>query len=963
MSLKIRKLNRAITAALAVGSFAAFAVVPVYAQDDEDGDSARMDTVVVTGSRIQRVDRETAQPVQIITRTQLAETGLAQVGDILQNLTTAGAGINQTFNNGGNGSTYVDLRDLGANRTLILVDGKRFAPDGQALSGIVDLNSIPTSMVERIEVLKDGASTIYGSDAIAGVINIVTLDRFEGMEANYYYGEFDEGDGGSESYDFTVGTSNDTTSVIINASFTKNDPVFAGDREVSAVPQFGADFCASSTSPTGRIGISGRPGTFTLINPSPTAPGVVQNANNFRPFSIPGDCYNFAPDNYLLTPSERWSMFGKVSHDITDNITFKSTLVYTNRESDQLLAAIPVTFAGSGLFGSNVAFDVSPNSFYNPFGVGTTRVQRRLNESGGRQFAQDVDVWHYNGGLEGFFQIGDRGFSWDVGYSYSKSQDNDITTGQVNVDRIRTAVGPSFRDPVTGVITCGTPAAPIAGCVPLNVLGGNGSITPEMLAYISTPLQDAYEYERSGYQANLSGDVFELPAGMIGFAAGYEYRDESGYDLPDALTATGASSGNIRQPTTGSFTVDEFYTEFEVPILADVPGAERLSLNLAGRYSDYDTFGDTTTTKVGLEWKPITDLLVRANWSEGFRAPSIAELFQGQSDNFADVADPCTGAGQATANRYAGLTAAQQQNCTNAGVPAGGAEQASGQIRAQVGGNPNLTPETSESYTIGFVYSPSFLEGFDVSLDYWNVDIEDSITTLGAQTILDACILGGASAQCSLITRLPGTGAVIDLRDVNTNGASDEISGYDLTVNYLYQTESLGAFRITWDTTYLDEYINTTESGIPGDPLVYSLAGNYYGRGAYTARVKSNLGLNWDYGNFAATWTMRYVSRMQEDCTDAVDPDTQCSEPNGLWNQNGLAGDGLEQVPTNNLGGTTYNDLQGRWSAPWDAVITLGVRNLFDKDPPVSISTSANSFDPSFDIPGRFFYVGYKQEF
>jgi len=964
MTLNHNVLSKSLRLALAIGAVSTASFAPTqYAAAQDSEDAQTLAPVQVTGSRIKRTDLETSQPVLVVTKADIAATGLAQIGDILQNLTTAGAALNQTFNNGGNGSTYVDLRDLGANRTLILVNGRRFAPDGQALSGIVDLNSIPTSMIERIEVLKDGASTIYGSDAIAGVINIITLDRFEGMEVNAYLGENSEGDGRTESYDWTAGASNDTTSLIVNASFTKNEPIFAGDRDISRVPQFGADFCASTTNPNGRFGLAGRTGTFTLTNPAPTAPGVVQAAGNIRPFAIPGDCYNFAPDNYLVTPSERYSLFAKVKHNITDSIFFRSELVYTNRESDQLLAAIPVTFAGSGLFGGNVRFDVSPNSFYNPFGVATTRVQRRLNETGGRQFAQDVDVWHYNGGVEGFFLLGERSFSWDLGYSYSKSQDQDITTGQVNLNRVATAVGPSFRN-AQGQILCGTPTAIIAGCVPLNIFGGEGSITPQMLAYITSPLQDVFEYRRTSYQANISGEIVELPAGMLAFAAGYEYRKESGFDLPDALTASGASSGNIRQATNGGFAVDEFFAELSVPILADVPGAELLELSLASRYSEYDTFGDTTNSKLGLKWKPITDILVRGNFSEGFRAPSVAELFQGQSDNFAQVLDPCTGPGQATTNRFATLNAAQRQNCINAGVPATGAEQASGQIRSTVGGNPNLAPETSESTTLGIVFSPEYIEGFDMSLDWWKIEIEDSITTLGAQTIADACILGGASAQCSLIQRLPGTGALVGLLDVNTNGASDEIEGYDITANYRFDLDTWGKFRLTSDTTYLAEYINITESGLPGDPLVFNLVGNYYGRGAYTARVKSNFSVNWDLNDFGASWTMRYVSRMQEDCSGAVSPTTQCSDPTGSpFNVDGLASNGLEVVPTNSLGATTYNDIQLRWNAPWNAQITGGVRNVLDKDPPVSIAVSNNSFDPSFDVPGRFFYVGYKQKF
>ncbi len=959
-------LSRAIQQSLLMAL--SFSALHAHAQNQasdasDTSDEQILDDVIVTGSKIRRTDFETSQPVISISREAIRGTGISQIGDLLQSLPSIGASLNQTYNNGGNGSTYADLRNLGANRTLILVNGRRYAPDGTALSGAVDLNSIPTSIIERVEILKDGASTIYGSDAIAGVINVITVDRFEGMEANAYFGETSEGDGRTQSYDFTTGVANDTTSVIANVSFQKNEPVFAGDRAISAVPQFGADFCASTTQPNGRFGLAGRSGTFTLTNTSPTAPGVVQSANNIRPFAIPGDCYNFAPDNYLLTPQERYALFAKLSHQITDNVSFRSEVVYNNRTSEQLLAPIPVTFAGNGLFGPNVAFDVSENSFYNPFGVATTRMQRRLNETGGRSFNQSVDVWHYSGGLEGYFDAIGRSFNWDVGYNFSLSQQSDITRGQVNVDRIRLAVGPSFRD-ATGNIVCGTPGNVIAGCVPLNLFGGNGSITPAMLNYLSVPLQDAYEYRRTGYQANISSELFELPAGPLGFAAGYEYRRESGFDLPDALTATGASSGNIRQPTNGGYSVDEFFAEVSAPILADAPGAELLELSLASRYSDFSTFGDTTNSKVGLKWKPISDLLVRATISEGFRAPDINSLFQGNSDSFQTVSDPCTGAGQATTNRFATLTAAQRQNCVAAGTPTTGAQQASGQIRATVGGNANLQPETSDSLSVGFVYNPEFIPGFDVSLDYWRVEIENSITSLGAQTILDACILGGATAQCRLVSRLNGTGAVTGVIDTNLNAGTSDIDGYDLGASYRFSTESWGDFQVVLDSSYVKEYITVTPSGIPNDPLIFSNAGNYYGSGGIDPRLKINTVLNWSYQDWGVGWTTRFRTKSQENCTNAVVPATQCSDPNGSpFNVDGLASNGLEVVPTNILGATTYHDLQVRWKAPWNATISGGVRNVFDKDPPVAISASNNSFDPSYDIPGRFFYMSYNQKF
>ncbi len=959
---KINLLSSSIRFALVAGAVSMLAA-PAIAQTPQSPDETQvLDRVEVVGTRIRQVDIETAQPVLIIQREDLQRTGLTQIGDVLQRLTSMGAGLNQTFNNGGSGSTFVDLRDLGAARTLVLVNGRRFAPDGDALSGIVDMNSIPTSIIERVEILKDGASAIYGSDAIAGVINIITVREFDGMSATAYFGQNQEGDGATRAADFTVGASTDRASLVMNFSFQENDPISAGDREISRVPQFGADFCASSTSPAGRIGLVGRPGTWTLTNPAPTAPGVVQSAANIRPFAIPADCYNFAPDNYLLTPQKRHSAYAQLRFNITDNLTFRNEFVYTNRTSDQLLAPIPVTFAGSGLFGANVRFDVAANSFFNPFGVATTRMQRRINETGGRRFSQDVDVWHYAGGLEGNFELGSRLFFWDVGYIFSQNQRNDITTGQVNIDRIRAAVGPSFRD-ATGVIRCGTPGAIVTGCVPLNLFGGNGSITPEMLAYISTPLMDTFEYKRTSYNANISGDLFELPAGMMAFAAGVERRDESGFDLPDALTATGASSGNIRQPTAGGFTVDETYAELAVPLLSDVTFAERLDLRLASRYSDYDTFGETTNSSIGLAWKPTADVLVRGNWAEGFRAPAISELFLGASDSFAAVRDPCAGPGQATANRFATLTPDQRARCVALGVPATGAEQASGQIRTTVGGNVNLTPETATTRTLGLVYSPEWVEGLNLSLDWYEIEIENVITGLGAQTILDACILGGASAQCALITRLPGTGAVTGLLDVAVNGASTRVEGFDFGASYLLETD-YGRFALTWDNTYVSEYITVTESGIPGSPLIYSFVGTYYERGALVARLKSNFTVNWDYGDWGATWGMRYTSRMEEDCSDAVNPATQCSSPGPTpFNVDGLASNGLELVPVNELDATIYHDLQGRWTTPWNATLSAGVRNAFDQDPPVSISTFANSFDPHYDVPGRFWYMSYTQRF
>ncbi|MFN7553216.1 MAG: TonB-dependent receptor plug domain-containing protein [Pseudomonadota bacterium] len=688
-------LRRSILAAIYGGTAVGAVSAPAIAQDQ---DAEQLETITVVGSRIKRTDIETSQPVFVLERQDLQRTGLTSVGDILQDLSTNGATLNTTFNNGGNGETRINLRNLGSNRTLVLVNGRRWVT---GLGGQVDLNTIPITVVERVEVLKDGASAIYGSDAIAGVINITTRDNYDGAEASAYLGENQEGDGRTELYDFTVGSSTDRASAVVNVSYFKQEPISAGDREISAVPRFGFNpnnvFAgASSTTPFGifqRAG-SGQP-LLTLI---PGRPGTT--AADFRPFSNATDGFNFAPDNYLQTPQERTGVYAQVRYNITDTVSFRSSLVYNERRSEQLLAAIPFVF---GTVGSGLGrFSVSANNIYNPFGADVVRAQYR-NTAALRSFNQDVDTFYFGGGLDGTFDLLDRSLSWDVNYIYSDNERRDLTFGQFDLNRLATGLGPSFRD-ASGTPRCGTPTAPIAGCVPINIFGGPAGFTQDMVNYASFTEQSTFYYEIVSYTANVTGDLFELPAGPLSFAAGYEYRRNEGFDQPDALTASGASTGNIRQPTAGGFALDEFYAEFNIPVLKDVALAEVLEFGIAARYSDYSNFGDTTNPKFGFRWKPYADLLVRGNYSEGFRAPSISELFTGNSDSFPNLADPCS------ANNIGVQSAQTVANCRNGigglpGTPVG-YQQPNQQIRITQGGNVDLGAESARTKTLGLVYSP-----------------------------------------------------------------------------------------------------------------------------------------------------------------------------------------------------------------------------------------------------------------
>jgi iron complex outermembrane recepter protein len=968
MTLKTNKLRDAITFAL-VSTTALAGTGVAFAQDKKE--SQELDRIEIVGSRIKRADSETSQPVFSLKREEIEAQGLTSVGDVIQNITSNGSTLNSTFNNGGNGETRVSLRNLGSNRTLVLVNGRRWV-GGTGLGGAVDLNTIPTAAVERIEVLKDGASTIYGSDAISGVVNIVLRRDFDGAEANAYLGTFTKGDGTRQSYDFTIGTTSDRWSAMFGAGFVKEEPVSAGDRYISSEPVIGTGAAfGSSTIPGGRFALC--TGTFDPLTggcsvaqtrPDGTTgqftydPG--QSGTNWRN-RTGNDLYNFAPDNYLLTPQERKSLFANGSIDVTDNVRFNATVQYNERVSEQLLAAMPIVLgSGPGAGVQSRAVTISPFSIYNPFGQTVSRIQRRAIETGGRSFNQNVNTFATNLSFDGTLDVGSKVFDWEAGYFYGENKQNDTTDGLFNVPALAAALGPSMISTTTGnpicVSTPGDEATVIPGCVPMNLLGAVGSITPEMLAYSTFVAHDEYNYKQKTYYANIGGEIVELPAGPLAFSFGLEHRSESGYDQPDALINSGNTTGNSRTATRGGYSLDEAYLELAIPVLADVAGAKLLDFSVASRYSDYSNFGDTTNSKFGFRWKPIEDLMIRGNWSEGFRAPSIGELFNGVADSFPTLTDPCNDA------IYPSLTAPQQAACVANGAPAGGYSQGNPQIRISVGGNVNLEPETSVSKTLGFVYSPAWLQGFDISLDWWQIHLDNAITTPTGQGILDGCIRSNISAYCSLYNRNI-SGEIDTLLATNTNIGGIRTEGYDMTIGYRLPETSFGKFSFVWDTTYTSEYIQD----IDGDGRFgeVSEGGNTVGEYAQNSnawRIRSNLSSRWEKGDWGANWNVRYYSGQEEDCQSFVDYGYSflCSDPNRLVNDQ-------DGVPTpsaqNHIGGVTYHDFSAYWQAPWNAKISVGMNNAFAKEPPRSVQAFANSFDPQYEVPGRFVYLRYTQKF
>ena len=583
----------------------------------------------------------------------------------------------------------------------MLVNGRRWST---SLDGGVDLNSIPLAIIERIEVLKDGASAIYGSDAIAGVVNLTTREAYDGLEANAYLGESAEGDGRVETYDFTLGASGERGSVALNASHMTQAPIHAGDREISAVPTYGipADNVfagASPTTPFGRFGFGARGncpfdpgGNYPANGACPRPPGYPNpqfyrstfdpDTGGYRVFQPTTDGYNFAPENYLQTPQERSALYVQGRYDLTDRVVFAFDAIYNERRSAQELAPLPFQVGINGLGVNRIV--VPASHVYNPFGQDVTGLALR---PGGalRRFEQDADTFRFSGGFDGSFELGGRSFAWDLDYIYTDYEIGQTADGLVDPEHLRIALGPSFLG-ADGVARCGTVQAPVSGCVPLDPFRGPGAITEAMLDYVYYTAQDTVDVHalelhrqpdrRPGRPAR--PDRWPSPPATSTDANPARQLQDAFRTAVDNLDDNSFS---------GRTSVDEAYFEFSVPLLSDRLMAQVLELSLAGRYSDYESFGDTTNYKAGLRWKPIDALMLRGSWSQGFRAPTVQDLFFPNSPAQVDLeADPC--------NAVRDPTPAVQANCAADGVPGGVYAPEGASFLLLTGGNAELQPET-----------------------------------------------------------------------------------------------------------------------------------------------------------------------------------------------------------------------------------------------------------------------------
>jgi iron complex outermembrane recepter protein len=962
--IKHNELVRSIRYALYLGLAGAVAT-PAMAQEESD-DTTDLGAVVVTGSRIKRVDAETASPVVAIDREAISASGLQTVGEILGRLTQSDSlGLTNVTSdtNANDGTQTISLRGLGASRTLVLVNGRRWLSLG---NGTVDTTSIPASMIERVEVLTDGASAIYGSDAVGGVVNFILRESYEGAEAEVYYGEYTKGDGARTTATFTVGHTGEKGNASFSVTNTEIDPIFAGDREISRDVQFGVPQAFGSSFgpfgifsiPRSALGLTGTGNTTVTLDPARAGAAGPRVASDFVPFTNAAR-YNFAPTNYLQTPSDRLSAYFQGNYEFNESIRFFSQFNFTQRKSVTQIAEVPLTINASG---PQWAFPYAANSVYNPFGVQlNSTIGYRMVAAGPRTNIQDYDTFGGLVGFDGVFDLFDRSFSWDVFYQRAEDTRGSIGLNYVNLFNLRQGIGPSFRD-AAGIARCGTSTAVIAGCVPVDLFNGPAGLTRDMINYITYTLNSGSTNALRNFGANLSGPIVALPAGDLGFALGVESRTNSLAVTQDSLVAAGGSSNNFNENTSGNVNVEEFYLELAIPVLADVPFAERLEFNVAGRQSDYTNTGrvgsvgqsrdfDSDSYKYGFTWKPINDVLVRGNYADTFRAPAVTNLYGGGAEGFNAATDPCSNAAF-LANPFGALSPEQRARCLSQGVPATGATQLTGQIRTLSGGNPLLNPESGRTLTAGIVYSPEWLEGFDVSVDWYNIKLKDGLAGRSANSILNGCIRNGVVEDCSFITR-DSAGTVQTIRLGQFNLAQLEVEGIDANFNYRLGTENWGNFAFGLNNSY------TTKSDAGGGDQIGQAEGIF---GDATWRLRSNLNVAWNYGDWTVNYGARYFSQLVETCGGAglfaagLATFELCTDPNRRFNN--------AAAPRNRLGATTYHDLSAAWRAPWDATIRVTATNVFGKEPPLSTTTFANSFIDSYDIPGGgFLAISYNQKF
>jgi iron complex outermembrane recepter protein len=1035
---KTRSLQQAVRFALAAVT-AAGGICAVHAQEataqaqQNEPAAAPLQEVVVTGSRLLNPNSTSISPITTISAVDVQATGLTRVEDILNNLPMVFAGMNSTTSNGADGTATVDLRGLGNQRTLTLVDGLRLGP-GSGVGGrnYSDINQIPAALIERVDILTGGASSVYGADAVAGVVNFVLNTHFEGVRVDAGYNFYQHSQQNPEGVQQVVSSSGfPLPPSNVDTAFGKNAAILAGsnfndnkgnvtayltyDNQGAALQSkydYSSCSLAKATATTltcGGSGTSAKNGAGgEFLGYSTLGKKFLDNTvdgltNTFRPFQA-SDLYNYGPLNYYQTPNERWTAGSFLNYDVNSHVTFYSSFMYMRN-------SITAQIAPSGDFGNpsfipcadpllnaseqavvcstaNQALQGNPYETFNGKNYPGLNlyILRRNVEGGNRIETFGTDSAREVAGLKG-----DINDSWTFNVS---AQHSTVDTLVQNLNFLANSniqqglnVLPSASGPVCGgpnnplgigpLVTPGTAFSPNSSCVPYNVWK-SGGVNAATLAYLSIPEQTqavVTEYDTTG---SVTGDLgkygLKSPLADDGLQLniGAEWREDATDYAPDYVSQQGlaAGGGGATKAIEGSFSVGEAFTEIRLPIAQHQPLAEDLSIEGGYRYSEYSEGFSTNTYKMGIEWAPTQDARLRASFNRAVRAPNIGELYTPSAVALDGSVDPCAAPLANPKNPTGPLSNGETfAQCARSGVTAAEygsiTPSAANQYNGLAGGNPNLTPETADTYTVGIVLTPRVVPNLQLSLDYFHIDIKNVIAALGGNTILLECLATGA--LCNQVHRDPANGSLWlstlgYVTDLDVNEGELETQGMDVKGSYRVQLPALGSVLFGLEGTYLKDLVTTP---VPGGVLgSYDCAGYFgatCGAGNPTWRHVLNVTWStpWDALDVNLRW--RYFGS---------DKSEQLSTSPFLQ--------GSPFLPNAHIAAYNYFDLTTTFNIYKNVRLELGVNNIFDKDPPLAIggdcSTSSgagnagancngNTFPGVYDALGRYLFVHVSAEF
>ncbi|HEY8572113.1 TonB-dependent receptor plug domain-containing protein [Phenylobacterium sp.] len=993
------------TALLATAASASLMAAPTFAQAQQAaGEAVDVGEIVVTGSRIRRDTFSAPQPLSVVTAEAIRESGNTSIGDILLEQPNINPATNQQNSSGTlflAGQTRADIRGLGPTRTLVLMDGRRL-PFSDASSPAVDLNTIPSLMVERIETIAGGASAVYGSEAIAGVVNFIMKKEQDGLELDVQAGVSQEGDGEEFRTGFNWGGKflDDRLNVLIGGEYAMQDKIMQKDREelfpgvrrnTLVTPQTLLPATRTNTSPFATFQIRGtntlssatvngalavtrdvRTNGSTLTRLSPEC-----STTTVQPTCQDESLFYSAVYNALQGKSDRAVLRGFATYDLTDTWSLFADATYVKAggygifqpafSSAQGGGTLPLSIRGDNAFlngPGQLAADLravitgptSVNGVLLPFAqrganlplTNSTVIQvaRFYPEFGGRDVSTEREQIRAAVGFEGGFGVLGREVSVDGYAQFSELNGTTISYNVPNLSRVAQAVDAVL---VNGQVACRDAAARAAGCVPFDVING-----PSREAVLWTNAQSTTDQEvkQSVAGVNFATELFNLPAGPVGVAFGGEWRKEESLFVQDALGASGALFFNSIGTRGGEYDVSEAYGEIRIPILKDLPFAQELTVELAGRISDYSTIGKTDQYRLHAEWAPFEDIRFRASESTAVRAPNIVELYAPQSRNFTTAAnDPCD------KDVFAGATAAQKAaRLVTCGAAIPGYNPATfvsnfGTGRPSLpllqGGNPDLGPEEAKTYQYGVVITPRWVKNLQVSLDFFKYNITGQVGTIPINTLLGNLCYDSPQAYasnpfCAQIKRDPtGTGGgavpggVIEVLLVNQNVASVKVEGWDGSIAYGFNTEDvfgrdLGDLAFRLDATWMYRF---ALQGLPGQSYV-QFANTITNA---TPEWKANASLRWSRDNYSVTWSTLWIDSM-------IISQTQ---------QQGV----LDPFMT----GEYYrHDLRASYRVNDQVSVRAGIINLTNEFPPYvpEVFTGTGTGSSQYDNRGRFFFVG-----